>query len=235
MGQCGTPICDFEPAPEHHSVNLRSYPSASVAAAHAQSLSPEDAARKIDQLDLELRMLKDDNFRLRGEQVSLERDLQDASLIRGGKKTSQLPSRSSVPTSASTRIDLEQQLTYMRELVRSLQTENAQLRSANGDVSEGEYRQLQQKAAQLQQAHLRQVQEARHLQMQVSASGTTTPTSQAPGRGSFGSLFAGCGGIMNGDAAAGSQSLRELQAQLQSLTNEQEALRGKVRRLAHNQ
>jgi len=207
-------------------------------------MSPEEVARKAEQLDLELRMLKDDNFRLREEQLILQRDLKDASSIRSGKPGSQPQRQPNVPISPSSRMDLEQQLTYMRELVRNYQSENARLTSRKGGsgVSEAQYRQLHQKAAQLQQAHLRQVQEARQLQVnlerKMSSSGAATPRNiamQVSSRGSFGSIVPGSGGITDGDAAGGSQGLRELQAQLAALTQENESLRGKVRKLAHNQ
>jgi len=49
-----------------------SWPSAQSQSAQ---LTPFEAGRRIEQLDLELRMLKDDNYRIREEQLRLERSL----------------------------------------------------------------------------------------------------------------------------------------------------------------
>merc|ERR1712012_38741 len=123
----------------------------------------------------------------------------------------------------------QRQLAQMYESVRSLQEENRLLREARNrdgpasdastdagadDVSEEEYRALQERLARLQQSHLKQLQEARHLKTRSSASatasaatsGVSTPFSTA-GRSS-GSTFG---------PGAGSQDLRVLQAQYQAL------------------
>lgn len=155
-------------------------------------------------------------------------------------------------------VDLEQQLTYMRELVRSLQAENKRLKEQqnhlqpnrdagagygpNG-VDEAEYRRLQQKMMSLQQAHLNQLQEAR--QLQVKAGSLAVPHGQGslsnsghcssfPGlTTTAGSGNSGPSTPGPGTATPGSQ-LHHLQSQYQTLLAEHETLRGKVRRLAHN-
>ena len=55
---------------------------------HTQPLTGNEALRRIDQLDLELRMLKDDNYRIREDQLKLEKELKDASRRTGTQQAS---------------------------------------------------------------------------------------------------------------------------------------------------
>lgn len=223
---------------------------------------PDEMSRWIEQLELELRQLKDDNFRAREETLRCGKG-GDADIFgRRNGRTGSGP----VPVIAGggdvdggiracdRRVDLEQQLTYMRELVRGLQLQNQRLvgtdlpsQHGGGDVvDEADYRRLQQKMMTLQQAHLNQLQEARQLQLKSpwlntpgvspghwggsgnagSFHGLTRPTA---GSGLSGMSTPGLGG----SATPGSQ-LQHLQSQYQTLVAEQEQLRSKVRHLAHN-
>ena len=220
---------------------------------------PEDTSRRAEQLELELRLLREENYKAREEALRH---------VRGGEPdmfgTRYTPMTRSPgsggdvgPQSGAGRVDLEQQLTYMRELVRSLQNENERLKESNrsaehaGAVDEAEYRALQQKMMSLQQAHLNQLQEARQLQLKSPWLNTAGPASSGPtssGTCVSGSLHgltttAGSGGSRGvsgmstpgqGSCATPGSQMQYLQSQYQSLVVEQEQLRGKVRRLAYN-
>lgn len=195
-------------------------------AASIQNLHPDEVSRKVSQLSLELRMLRDDNYRIREEQLVLESQLKEAALQadRPGQRGRVASMRASDP-----RIDNSGQLLYMQEAIRNLQAENTQLRNgasgySQGGVSEAEYRELQRRLKSLQQSHLWQLQQARQLQGRggsaaasragsALASGAATPVSSTP-------------------FWSGQES--RLQAQYEALMREQEALRGKVRMLARD-
>lgn len=201
---------------------------------HTVPLTNDEALRRIEQLDLELRMLKDDNYRIREDQLRLEKELKDA-LRRTGKEAA-----SGAP---SPQVDPEQQLMYMQEMIRKLQAENTKLRSAQqrdgsavavsvpGEdrVSEEEYKRLQQRLQQLQQAHLKQLQQARQLQAS-SALSSKAPSVAGSGRATPVGTSSGAspahGGIDAEDLA--------LRGQYEALLQEQEKLRSKVRKLAHS-
>lgn len=229
------------------------------------------AGTKMDQLDLELRMLKDENYRIREEQLRLEREMKDPAF-----RTSVGPfsSRQSLGVQraggggdGASRVDLEQQLTYTQELIRSLQGENLRLRGqlsvpaagqggpggaggaawgagsgqggrggagAEASRSEASYRQLRERLASLQQAHLQQLQDQRQAQPGVAPPRTSFSAVQ-PARGSYPSAYhSRASSAYGGGPPAAGQSDPELRAQLQALQQEQELLRGKVRKLARN-
>jgi len=202
---------------------------------HTQPLTGNEALRRIDQLDLELRMLKDDNYRIREEQLRLEKDLKDASRRPGPQQAA--------AGAPSPQVDPEQQLMYMQEMIRKLQAENTRLRSsqqrdgsaaavsAPGEdrVSEEEYKRLQQRLQQLQQAHLRQLQQARQLQASSALSSkapSTVPSGRATPVGTGSGASPAPGGVDAEDLA--------LRGQYEALLQEQEKLKGKVRKLAHS-
>jgi len=202
---------------------------------HAQPLTTDEALRRIDQLETDLRMLKDDNYRIREDQLKLEKELKDASRRTGTQQAS-----SGAP---NPQVDPEQQLMYMQEMIRKLQAENTRLRSAQqrdgsaaavsipgeDQVSEEEYKRLQQRLQQLQQAHLGQLRQARQLQAS-SALSSKAPSTVASGRatpvGTSSSASPAQGGVNAEDLA--------LRGQYEALLQEQEKLRGKVRKLAHS-
>jgi len=204
---------------------------------HTQPLTSDEAVRRIDQLALEWRMLKDDNYRIREDQLRLEKEFKDASRRPG------LQPAASGAGAPSPQVDPEQQLMYMQEMIRKLQAENTRLRSsqqregsaaadsAPGEdrVSEDEYKRLQQRLQQLQQAHLRQLQQARQLQAS-SALSSKAPSTVASGRATPVGTSSGAspapGGVDAEDLA--------LRGQYEALLQEQEKLRSKVRKLAHS-
>lgn len=286
MGQiCGPSVlCDLDkagPSERHWS---------SHAAAQAHALSSEEANRKVEQLGLELRMLKDDNYRIREEQLRLEKELKAGGhglQWRGGSGGGSMDSgsflgvgmdgRSGNSSFLGTGMDghggrrdrdrdrdrdggsfvgvgmegrsaeaayqnqhqspdsnQQQQLRYMNEVVRQLQAENSRLRGGkagvgspshnqggSSGVSEEEYRKLQRHLKGLQQQHLQQVQRARQWQGAGSASASTAISGVSTPLGSS-------------QYGPGSEDPRALRAQFEALQREQEELRGKVRRLAHN-
>eukprot|EP00930_Biecheleria_cincta_P003987 TRINITY_DN104894_c0_g1_i1.p1 TRINITY_DN104894_c0_g1~~TRINITY_DN104894_c0_g1_i1.p1 ORF type:complete len:304 (+),score=67.11 TRINITY_DN104894_c0_g1_i1:76-912(+) len=277
MGQiCGPSVlCDLDktgPSERHWS---------SHAAAQAHALTSDEAARKVDQLGLELRMLKDDNYRIREEQLRLEKELKangqglqwrggggldSGSFLgvgmdgrsgnggsflgvgmegHGGRRDRDVGSfvgvgmdgRSAAAAYQNHRqgpdSEQQQQLRYMKEVVRQLQAENSRLRGKAGvgspnrshggssAVSEEEYRKLQRHLKGLQQQHLQQVQRARQWQGAGSASASTAISGVSTPLGSS-------------QYGLGSEDPRALRAQFEALQREQEELRGKVRRLAHN-
>lgn len=295
MGQiCGPSVlCDLDksaaPTDRHWS---------SHAAAQAHGLSSDEAARKVDQLGLELRMLKDDNYRIREEQLRLEKELKangaglqwrqsggggmdggsflgvgmegrggngsflgvgmeghggrrrdDGSFVGVGMPGSNTGSfvgvgmdgHSSAAAYQNHRrgpdSDQQQQLRYMKEVVRQLQAENSRLRGGKAGpgspnpshggsqgsqgVSEEEYRKLQRQLKGLQQQHLQQVQRTRQWQGNGSASASTAISGVSTPLGST-------------THGLGMEDPRALRAQFEALQREQEELRGKVRRLAHN-
>lgn len=198
-------------------------------------LNPEEAERRELQLDLDLRMLKDENFRIREEHLRLRRDLHALNQSRA----------THTPSSAESRVDLEQQLRFMRESIRGLQGENARLRGVvsgeQPEPTEDEHRQLQRDVARLQQIHLQQLEDVRQLKANQAGHmllGTQTPDGwQARSRassfcGSFtqSSSFYPTNSPTNGGGSG--QVLNQLQVYLQALSQEHEALRSKVRRLA---
>eukprot|EP00927_Polykrikos_kofoidii_P053625 TRINITY_DN48219_c0_g1_i1.p1 TRINITY_DN48219_c0_g1~~TRINITY_DN48219_c0_g1_i1.p1 ORF type:complete len:241 (+),score=43.12 TRINITY_DN48219_c0_g1_i1:89-811(+) len=222
---------------------------------------PRGQGTKIEQLDQELRWLRDDNYRIREEQLRLERELNQHAALRdgglgcgpgsppqprGGQRQARgqhAPGMRSggvgfEDSSQAARVDMEQQLTYMHELIRSIRSENDKLKQViradanvgpgSGSVEERKYIQLQEKMAQLQHAHHRQMQQLRSLQ-----SNTASP--KLPGRSSFPALSQQQ--QYQQHQFYGQQQLPgsgDLQAELQKLSQENEALRGKVRKLARN-
>mmetsp|Transcript_110101 Transcript_110101/g.200302 ORF Transcript_110101/g.200302 Transcript_110101/m.200302 type:complete len:218 (+) Transcript_110101:171-824(+) len=197
-------------------------PSSAISAQVA-NMSEEEAANRCSQLSSELKRLKDENYRIREEQVALVKEMNAAS-------------RCSKP-----QVDMDQQLGYMREMVRKIEADNLKLRETASSAAPGQqstearYRQLRSNLVQLQQAHLEQLQEAQQLQgfspsrRVLSASFTTSrpgdPLSLTDIVGAS-DVAAGAddlsSGIGNGNA------LKELEA----LSQEHEALRAKVRMLA---
>lgn len=203
----------------------------------------EEATRKIEALCLELRMLKDDNYRIREEQLGLEKGLSEAGIVwpSGAGLGSGRPKAFSGGDPAQQR-----QLEQCHAAARNLQEENRVLREARSrdcpasdastdagadDVSEEEYRALQERLARLQQSHLKQLQEARQLKTRSSASATASAANS--GMSTPFSTAGGPGGIMAFGSGSG-QDMKALQAQYQALLHEQESLRSKVRKLAHS-
>jgi len=202
---------------------------------HTVPLTSDEALRRTDQLETDLRMLKDDNYRIREDQLRLEKELKDASRRAGTQQAA-----SGAP---SPQVDPEQQLMYMQEMIRKLQAENTRLRSSQqrdgsaaavsvpGEdrVSEEEYKRLQQQLQQLQQAHLGQLRQARQLQAS-SALSSKAPSTVASGRATPVGTSSGAsqapGGVDAKDLA--------LRGQYEALLQEQEKLRSKVRKLAHS-
>lgn len=220
MGQMCGPLCGDDGYGYDRRHNLStSWPSSN----NTQISSDADANRKLDQLEMELRMLRDDNFRIREEQLRLDREMKLMPTTGAAPSSLMNTGPGGPPGGGNSRVDLEQQLSYMNDLVRSLQGENQKLRHGGGVGGGGgaEAAQLRERLAQLQQAHLRQLSETRALQ-----SGANTPL--APGRGSFGAP------IPNGAFTPGGSVDPNLLAQLQAAQAEQEALRSKVRKLAKN-
>eukprot|EP00929_Paragymnodinium_shiwhaense_P022436 TRINITY_DN14336_c0_g1_i1.p2 TRINITY_DN14336_c0_g1~~TRINITY_DN14336_c0_g1_i1.p2 ORF type:complete len:251 (+),score=49.17 TRINITY_DN14336_c0_g1_i1:71-754(+) len=227
MGQTCGPLCGDDPV---YGYDRRSNLTTSLPSNHNVHgvATTDEADRKLDQLEMELRMLRDDNFRIREEQMRLDREMK--SMPHTGLPQGRGAGPGSAPGPASfsrqgpaNRGDTEQQLSYMQDLIRSLQGENQKMRSQmqggmGGGASQQEVVQLRHRLAQLQQAHLRQLSETRSMQ-----SGAGTPLN--PGRGSFGPT---------GIYTPGGSVDPNLVAQLQMLTAEQEALRSKVRKLAKN-
>mmetsp|Transcript_155 Transcript_155/g.343 ORF Transcript_155/g.343 Transcript_155/m.343 type:complete len:264 (+) Transcript_155:52-843(+) len=261
MGQvCGqNVICDLDKGIGGGS-NDRNRHWSNHAAAQAHALGAEEASRKAEQLALELRMLKDDNYRIREEQLRLEKEgwRGDRGMDRGSFLGAGMDGRGGsfvgvgmegrggsfvgvgMEGNASGRggsflgvgmegrggrgsyggrPESDQQLSYMKEVIRNLQDENQRLRGKNvgasGSVSEDEYRKLQQQLKSLQQQHLRQVQQQRQMQgsagVSTAVSGVSTPLS----------------------SASPHMEDARLRAQFEALQREQDELRGKVRRLAH--
>jgi len=247
MGQvgqvCGHHICDQVDLNPHAVEHMR--PS-------------DDTAKRIEQLAAELRMLKDSNYRLREEHLELQRALSDAqygrrSRDRGGAaggasdaaggpwRFPRVPSASC----ADPRVDIDQQVLYMQQMVRKLQEENRLLHRsavegtgvssasetvAGGTVGQEEFRALRTRVAHMQQQHLQHLQEARHLKSLATSaptSGRSTPVSTG---GGLLSATASAMGSTPGVSADG----RSMQAQYDALTREQEELRAKIRRLAAN-
>lgn len=319
-------LCDLDRSAPSGGYGSRSAmnPSwSSYAAAQAQTLNSDEASRKLDQLGLELRMLRDDNYRIREEQLRLEKELREAGggsghsngrngapfgpagggyggyaaggsshsggLPRGasagavstgsafghnvlqplappaaGSRTFALGSdsgraRGGLPSTSShtnPRVDTEQQLQYMQELIRSLQAENVRLRTASrpssaggnsvvglgacrsnaqaaaaaSGVSEDQYRQLQRRLKSLQQSHLQHIQQGRQLQARVSNPASAAASASASAAASGTATPLSSTPLWQG----GGQDGRVLQAQYEALLREQEALRGKVRLLARN-
>lgn len=250
--------------------------------ANIQHLTAEEAIRKIEALALELRMLKDDNYRIREEQLELERGLAELGMTSPSSTTALSGSGPGRPLSAggsdktfvggslgsdrggySLNMSLkggvfsssgdvrnlaadqrgpefaaqQRQLAQLYDAVRNLEEENRRLRETRNrdgpasdastdaggdDVSEEEYRGLQERLARLQQSHLRQLQEARQLKARSSLSSAATSGVSTPISSGF------AAGMAPGDAHGGG-----LQAQYQALLQEQEVLRSKVRKLAH--
>jgi len=205
---------------------------------HAQPLTSDEALRRIDQLERDLRMSKDDNYRIREDQLKLEKELKDASRRTGTQQAS-----SAAP---SPQVDPEQQLMYMQEMIRKLQAENTRLRSSQqrdgstaavsvpgvpgeNRVSEEEFKRLQQRLQQLQQAHLGQLRQARQLQAS-SALSSKAPSTVASGRATPVGTSSGAspaqGGVNATDLA--------LRGQYEALLQEQEKLRSKVRKVARS-
>lgn len=244
------------------------------------SQAPDEAAKKMDQLSLELRMLKDENYRIREDQLRLEKEMKARGLARDGSfvgvglpgergsrggsfvnvgmgndrgSFTNVGGRSSFnalgegfagydprsswgqgPASSSNlrASSADPQVSYMKEVIRTLQAENSRLRRATAEVpigasaggmrdqvSEEEYLQLQRQLKSLQQAHLRQVQ-----QQVRSGHGSATASTAVSGTAS----------PLSSQTPLMSQDTRALQAQYEALQQEQEMLRSKVRRLAHN-
>mmetsp|Transcript_21950 Transcript_21950/g.51487 ORF Transcript_21950/g.51487 Transcript_21950/m.51487 type:complete len:217 (-) Transcript_21950:126-776(-) len=188
----------------------------------------DQASRKADQLALELRMLKDENYRIREEQLRLEKELRARRhWAQPSERPSERPTsskwRSSEATigaqggpGASGRPGADyQQMAYMKEVIRSLQEENSQLRrgeksvATSPTVSQEEYRQLERQLRALQQQQLRQVGSAG---VSTAVSGVSTPLS------SSGHYFG--------------EEARSMRAHYEALQREQDELRNKVRRLA---
>ncbi|CAE7391225.1 RBCMT [Symbiodinium sp. CCMP2456] len=187
----------------------------------------DQASRKADQLALELRMLKDENYRIREEQLRLEKELR-ARRQWAQPSPSERPSHSKWRSSEAT-VGTQggpsagarpggadyQQMAYMKEVIRSLQEENSQLRrgeksvAASPTVSQEEYRQLERQLRALQQQQLRQVGSAG---VSTAVSGVSTPLS------SSGHIFG--------------EEARSMRAHYEALQREQDELRNKVRRLA---
>jgi len=260
MGQSCVPhVCEQVP----HLTAREQYPGQHHQYQHhgglpTRDLTTEEASRRIEALCLELRMLKDDNYRIREEQIELERGMTEAGIqlpsAGGGGGFGSGPGRpahwadQAPPAGAAGggqpplegSQQQQRQLGQLHDAIRSLQEENRTLREARShgvsdastdagpdDVSEEEYRSLQDRLAKLQQSHLRQLQEARQLKSRQTGSaptsGMSTPYSTA----------GGFGGMAFGLQCTG-QDMRVLQAQYQALMHEQEVLRGKVRKLAHS-
>jgi len=236
-GLCGAGLCDISTLQQPYVHGYGSARSSGTGTQrhvsawdHLQSLSSDEVMGKTAQLDLELRMLKDDNYRIR-EELSRRARGRPPQRIEG--------------SDANPHVDPEQQLSYMKEMIRSLQAENARLRSpqlqdARGDdgggerVSEEKHRRLQQELARLQQSHLQQLQEARQLQAAsalTSAVPSGAPSAAPSGRATPVSTL-GRMVLRGGNTPEESQALR---AQYEALVREQEALRAKVRKLAHHQ
>eukprot|EP00438_Fugacium_kawagutii_P026472 Skav202783 [mRNA] locus=scaffold326:487231:501497:+ [translate_table: standard] len=127
--------------------------------------SPDESTRKV--LALELRTLKDENYRIREEQLRLEKELKAQALWQKGRggdsQRSQRDPRSgrqSIREGAPYRDGYteadrsrfrsggaphlgprggreDEQLMYMKEVIRSLQAENSRLRKGNASVNSG--------------------------------------------------------------------------------------------------
>ncbi|CAK9028818.1 unnamed protein product [Durusdinium trenchii] len=169
----------------------------------------DEATRKVDQLALELRILKDENYRIREEQLRLEKELKQA---RPADREAQGRGRSNQDRRSGHE---DQQLLYMKEVIRSLQAENSRLKkgekvsvNASSGVTEEEYRRLEGQLRMLQRQHGRM--QAGSTGVSTAVSGVSTPLS------SFGE----------------DTRVRALASRYEALHREQEELRNKVRRLA---
>ncbi|CAJ1340670.1 unnamed protein product [Effrenium voratum] len=171
----------------------------------------DEGGRKVDQLALELRMLKDENYRIREEQLRLEKELRS------------IPADRSRARRGSTRPG-QDQVMYMKEVIRNLQAENSRLRRDNDKsaqfesvnasptaVSEVEYRQLE------GQLRMLQHRQAHHARMQVGSAGVSTAVSGVSTPLS----------MLNEDPRT-----RQMTAHYEALQRDQLELRNKVRRLA---
>ncbi|CAK9028819.1 unnamed protein product [Durusdinium trenchii] len=177
----------------------------------------DEATRKVDQLALELRILKDENYRIREEQLRLEKELKQARPAdreaQGRGRSNQ--DRRSGDLDIRTPSHEDQQLLYMKEVIRSLQAENSRLKkgekvsvNASSGVTEEEYRRLEGQLRMLQRQHGRM--QAGSTGVSTAVSGVSTPLS------SFGE----------------DTRVRALASRYEALHREQEELRNKVRRLA---
>lgn len=235
----------------------------------ASPSGPDDAVARIEWLEHELRLLKDDNYRIREDQLRFRQDATSRrrspgressaaevcpqrSSGRGSAKglSADLPQtpksawsanavgqssqpwsgRAASPRASPPRIvisDVDQQLSHMRDMVKSLQAENSQLRATvhrSSDLSSGgataRYQLLEDRIGELQQAQLQPSRDSR----QFSGHSPAAAVVDLP---AFGIREDGAG---NCESAG---SLRELQQQYEALSHEHASLRGKVRRLAH--
>lgn len=247
--------------------------------ANSQLLSPQEATRRIEQLDLELRMLKDDNYRIREEHLRLERNLREVS--DGARREAAAYSCAGAgyggsgysaahPSgvarglgaagvgaaaggalgrgSGQGRVNGDQQLAYMREMVRNLQEENRRLKTIwggqrwdrpaaeplEGFVSEEKCRALHARLAQLQQQHLQHLQEARLIQGGRSSAGGSAPNSglSTPVSTNFGRFSGASSTAAPQSRGHTPQDSHALRSQYEAIMREQEMLRSKVRKLA---
>lgn len=226
--------------------------------ANVQLLSPQEAARRIEQLDLELRMLKDDNYRIREEHLRMERNLREvpdgarreaaAYSCAGAGYGGSGYSAAHPSGSGQGRVNGDQQLAYMREMVRNLQEENRRLKTMcggqrwdrpateplEGFVSEEKCRALHARLAQLQQQHLQHLQEARLIQGGRSSAGGSAPNSglSTPVSTNFGRCSGASSTAAPQSRGYTPQDSHALRSQYEAIMREQEMLRSKVRKLA---
>lgn len=248
MGQGGS-CCDAN-ASGHRRSNGDSGPtrgtsqSSLALAAEVECLTPTSAERRIERLNSELRALKDQNFQIREEHNVLRRQLQSDGRARGAS------------AAQNSRVDLEQTLAYTRELIRSVQAENARLAQiiqrggvgaapagGAGGVSLAQFELLKHRRAQLQQGHLQAMQAAQQLKGTRGGYDSLNGSMRSHGSTSYGGGSTGSSGTPGASPIyrLGSFDVRsvevdpqlaQLQAQLQTLMREHEDLRGKVRKLA---
>lgn len=204
--------------------------------------SSDEATRKVDQLALELRMLKDENYRIREEQLRLEKELKARSSWHGstgstGRRSPPAPGQSGRGRDEADRLGRftsgqgqanqagppggkgceDHQLMYMKEVIRSLQAENTRLRKGETSVSASPTGVTEEEYRRLE-GQLRMLQR-QHGRMQAAGSaGVSTAVS---GVSTPLSSF-----------QEDQRAMRALAGHYEALQREQQELRNKVRRLA---
>eukprot|EP00913_Durusdinium_trenchii_P009614 g9033.t1 len=108
----------------------------------------DEATRKVDQLALELRILKDENYRIREEQLRLEKELKQENCCTMVLNPAFLPADREAQGRGRSNQDRrsgheDQQLLYMKEVIRSLQVDlpnlALKLPKRNIDVLKGNF------------------------------------------------------------------------------------------------